>query len=261
MSGAFIRETVDGVRRKLNARILLGEIARRVPIICLSAGVLVFLWRLGCSFGLLPGSSFFGRGNAIYAFAALCAAASCVIAALARRKLLKREGAAIWLDDRLGARGIFSAALTCLSSDIASDFSDRVIDDAARSCRELLHAQEKLFPRRILIRRSLIALSALLFAAILLSVWNPRASELAQAAAAEGKKVSAVSPEREDSMAQKKKEKMTDAELARNIFPNNTRLASLAEEALKNGDQDALDYLMKKRRIKAGRLELDFIDQ
>ena len=43
---------------------------------------------------------------------------------------------------------------------------------------------------------------------------------------------------------------MSDAEFARNLFPEDNRLASLAEEALKNGDQDALNYLMKKNGLK-----------
>ena len=138
---------------KLNVRILLGEILQHTPKVGLIAAAIVFLWRLGCSFGIVPGASLFSRGYAVFILLAICAAALTVIAAFARKRLLTREGAALWLDDRLQAKGIFSAALTCLGDGFTNDFSGHILDDALRACKEQVPAQKKLFPGRILFRR------------------------------------------------------------------------------------------------------------
>jgi len=244
-------KTIDRIKRKLNARILLGEIIRHGPKVCVSAGTLVFFWRLICSFGFMPGASLLNKGYASFVFLALCAVTVPVIIALNRKRALTREGAAMWLDDRLGAKGIFSAALTCLSAGFKNDFSDRIIDEATRSCTDQILAQKNLFPRRVLLRRSLIAVSSLALMFLLLSAWNPRSAELAQVAATSEKNLAGGDSERENKAAQKPKEKMSDAELARNIFPEDNRLASLAEEAMKNGDEDALKYLMKQNGLQS----------
>jgi len=253
MKDSFIHETIDRVRRKLNARILLGVIFQHAPKVSVASGVIVFLWRFFCSFGFLPGASLFSGGYAIPVFFALNILAFPVIAGFNRKRLITRREAAMWLDERLDAKGIFGAALECLSGGCTSVFSGQILADAMHACKSLLPSLKKLFPRRVLIRSGLIALFVLICMPILISVWNPRAAELDRVASAGENAVSSGQREREQEKgkAQKPEEKMSDADFARNLFPEDKRLASLAEEALKNGDQSALDYLMKENGLKA----------
>jgi len=251
LKNALIYESIDRVRRKLNRRILAGVVLRHAPIVIACAGTLVFLWRFLCSLDLLPGASLFSRGYAFFVFLAFLIISLFAIAAFNRKRLLAREEAAIWLDERLDAKGIFSAALECLSGGRSDAFSDQILADALQACKVMLPSQKKLFPRRIIIRRSLVALAALVCMLALISVWNPRSAELAKVASAHEKIISPRGMDKEKDKDKKTEEKKSNADLARNLFPEDKRLASLAEEALKNDDQAALNYLMKENGLKA----------
>jgi hypothetical protein len=225
-------------RASLNAAILAHRALAYAAPVALAAGLLVAAARA------------LGLDAAGYAlWASLTAAGAAAGAFAARARLLDDAGAARWLDGRLGDDELLSAALDCAKRPSAGRFDGEILESAGRL---LPAASEQRPPIGPLAKRAAIAafcLAAGSYAIFLSSYAEAAPGE----AAARGGSDSAESSTRASSIAEALERGGSAAsDFASSLFPEDKRMATLVERALREGRIEDLGDLLKT----AG-LELD----
>jgi hypothetical protein len=191
-----------------------------------------------------------GLGAAgIALWAAITALGAAAGAFMARRARMDDAGAALWLDERLEDEELLSSALACLDRETQGPFDGAILEKASGL---LPRARSVQVPRRPLARRAGIAAAACAIGAYLVFLSSPigdaadsraRQAALSKAAPA-GDAAKAASALEEGGKAA--------ADFASSLFPDDKRMATLAERALREGRVDDL-----RDMLRAAGLELD----
>lgn len=220
------------LRRQLNLRFLAGEALAAAW----AAGPLAALGAL-----VLPVPP-----NPLILWAGLFAALVVLWTGLRWRRRLTLGQAASWFDQDQNTRGLFRAAADALDRE-ALVFPDEVNLRAADLHRKVARPR---FPwRRLALRLPLALLTAALSAgAVLLPplLGLPTPSWTAQNPAAPEPRAEAPAPSLGDPT-----QGLSPGEAARRLFPEDERLAALAEQALASGDTGALDALLRQNPAQA----------
>lgn len=189
-----------------------------------------------------------GRLFALWALLTAAGAASGVIAA--RRSRMDEAQTARWLDSRLGDEESLAAALACVRRERPGRFDSAILEKAELIIPEAAAIRP---PRRPMLRRSAVAVASLAIGAY--AVFLASYAQGASAVAAMKAQSSAAEAESSSSsgLAQAMGEDgKAAADFAASLFPDDKRMATLVERALREGRFDDLGELLK-----AAGLELD----
>lgn len=228
---------LQGWQRRLNQRYLLGEAFVAASAASVAGGI---------------AAAFAGPAGEVRlaVWAGLTLASAVGYAAWRWRRRFSRADAASWLDEFGGSQGLFRAASECL--DRPSGPLDALVLAEADRRRSPLDGRHgpRLPWKRLALRFLAAAASVALTAAALVLVvppsgFGPLAHEV-PGPSARGPEVDA-SPE-EDGARQ-----LSPQEAAKRLFPEDRRLAALAEQALASGDPGALEALLQQNSEAAGR--------
>jgi hypothetical protein len=182
-------------------------------------------------------------------WAGLTALGAAAGAARSRLARMDEAGAALWLDERLEDEELFSAALDCLDRGGQGPFDGAILEKAAGL---VPRARSVRVPRGPLAKKAIISAAACAIGLYLVFLSSPiagpsiaRARRTAEAAASSaGDAAKAASALEEGGKAA--------ADFASSLFPDNKRMATLAERALREGRIDDL-----RDMLKAAGLELE----
>lgn len=160
--------------------------------------------------------------------------------AAARRSRVDAAGTARWLDERLGDGELLSAALVCVGRGSSEPFDAEIVERA----EALIPAASALRPTAgPLAKRAAIAAAACAVGAYLVFLAAPLSiggdSRRAAAAAAAGDAETAIAAALSDA------DGATAEAFASSLFPDDKRLATLAERALREGRIDDLADMLK----------------
>ncbi len=217
------------VRRRLNRRYLAGEAA--------AAWLAALPGALGAAL-VWPGDL-----GLRYAVGAMVLALSAVGFALWRsRRRLSRPRAAAWLDGTQGTHGLFQASAEALGRDAPQAFDEAILTQANKT-RVLLGVDRSVrYPwKRLGLRLTLAALAAGVFVVALPLVPEGLAPRLGLTAQAHPQ----AEPRSSERLTLGNPGTLSPRETAQRLFPEDPRLAALAEQALTSGDSRALDDLLK----------------
>lgn len=224
-------------QRRLNGRFLSGEAGFAVAVTApLALLVAALVSPGGGRWGLWLG--LVGLSTAVYTL-------------LRSRHRLTRSQAATWLDERTQAKGLFRAASECLERD--PDPSGLLVLEEADRKKGLLTGP--LAPRIPLRRWALRLLCAVALAAgsVVALTWSlPTLLPLTPASSL------ARGPERGSAPAAPESDshQLSPREAAKRLFPEDERLAALAEQALASGDPGALESLLEQNADSVNRSAL-----
>ena len=220
-------------RSRLNAVIALHRAFAWAAPAALASGILVASIR---ALGLDAG------GFALWAALSLAGAAAGAFAS--RSSFLDEAGAARWLDERLEDDELLTAAIACLRRGSEGRFDEALADRA----EELLPRAEGMkASRRPLAKQGAKALAALAIGAYLIFLSGmttaPQDGTTARTRAEAGRGAVAKAATAEEAISEGGK---AAAEFAASLFPDDKRMATLAERALREGRLDDLRELLKK---------------
>jgi hypothetical protein len=228
-----LKETLGRSATRLNATIVAHRALRAAIVASLATGLgLAALRAMGVHlpyFALWLGIS---------------AAAAAIGAIAARSSLMDAAGAARWLDLRMKSEGLLSAALSCVERGSSGRFDGLVVEAAAAL---LPKAEEERPPMRpIALRAACLAACAALGAyALFLSGYSQAASgETASRGEAESASGSAQDSGASLLASALEGGSAEAASFASSLFPEDRRMATLAERALREGRIDDLRELM-----------------
>ncbi len=228
---------IRAVGRRLNAAILCHRALSWTLLAAIAAGAFVaFLRALGLATANYP------------LWLGLVAAATALGGFLARTSLVGEAGVARWLDERLGAEGLLSAALVCLGRGKSGRFDGEIVD---RALALLPQARDVKYPRGPLARKAALSLAALAIGAYLIFLAAP----LARPRAAPGNPVQAEGAAAGDkalSLRRAQESGQAASAFAASLFPTDRRRATLAERALREGRMDNLRDLLKSADMDYG---------
>jgi hypothetical protein len=182
--------------------------------------------------------------------AALSLAGAAAGALSSRSSFLSEEGAARWLDSRLGDDELFASALACLHRGGEGRFDRELIE---RATNILPRAASIKAPRAPTAKRGGVALAAVAIGAYAILISGTIAPSQ-EAAARDRSSQAAAGPAAKAPTAASALEEggRAAAEFAASLFPDDRRRATLAERALREGRIDDMRDLLK-----AAGLELD----
>jgi len=165
------------------------------------------------------------------------------------RRRLDNRAAARWLDEHLNSGEIFSAALVCLERGGSGSFDGRILNAANTFARE--HTQIK-WPFQFLLKQAGLAAGVIiLFTAGLIFVTPVFYSNNDRAfLEATGAKKMAGKHSRSNSQRLVVKSPRT---LAKMLFPEDAKMAMLAERALREGDFAVLQDLLRDAELNTER--------
>jgi hypothetical protein len=234
-----MRRSIGRSRSRLNALIATHRALAWAAPASLAAGLLAALLRaLGFSLG------------AYALLACLTAAAAAAGALRSRKAFLDEAGAARWLDESLGECGLISAALDGLERGGEGRF-DPAIAEAAEAL--LPRAARLRGPMGPLLRRAAIAAAALALGAYMVFLSAPLESSTAARRERGARAGTGAGQERRTAAKAVLEEGgPAAADFASSLFPDDRRMATLVERALREGRLDDLRELLK-----AAGLELD----
>lgn len=224
------------VRRRLNRVIILHRaFAWTVPG-ALGAGLLVASLR---TIGL--------ESVGFPLWVVLISASAALGAVSSRRSLLDERGAARWLDARLGDHELVSAAQTCARRHASGRFDQEILERASRLAPSAASLRP---PLRELAKRAGMAAVALGLGAYAILLSAPIDFSLSR-------RTAALSGKRGEAMSEAAAAAITEggqaaSDFAASLFPDDKRMANLAERALREGRIDDLRDL-----VKIAGLELD----
>jgi len=178
-------------------------------------------------------------GLLLWALAAL--AAACAGAARAFRRRIDRAGAALWLDQSLDDGELFSAALVCLERPQARSFDAELLERAEALAESVARPR----PARGALALRLAAAAAALCLSFLFLKSADSTGTAARSAAA-SPVADAAREAAAGSASFGADARPSPKELARSLFPNDARLAGLAEQAIREGKLDAIGDLVAK---------------
>lgn len=217
-------------QRRLNTRLLAGEaLAAWTAAAPAVLAVSLFLDR---SHGLALG---------VWGFTVALAALGFTLWRTRRR--LSRHQAASWLDDRGRTFGLYRAASECLDQEPLGQAGARVLHQADQRMVDFRGSAGPRLPWRRLAARAVLALTLSAGAVLVLSLAPPLAGFPVS-----GSENSASLPAGPEALPDDPGggRELTPREAAERLFPEDPRLAALAEQALASGDPQALDSLLEQ---------------
>lgn len=216
-------------RRKLNLRYLTGEA--------------LVAWSVAAPVAAVPVWSTLGSGAlGLPVWFGVTLAASGLFAALQTRRRLSRAQAASWLDQWYHTQGLFRAATECLDQETLDTPRLRVLADADLRRQEIQgEAKPKLPTRRLRARGMLAAALGLASLLFLVLVDAPRGFSTTGLVADAPRDPGPGLADPEEATGSRQ---VSPHEAARRLYPEDARMAALAEQALASGDPGALDALL-----------------
>jgi hypothetical protein len=214
----------------------LRRAGNRLNLIIAASKALQYLFRFGVWSGMAGlALLFLGRPAAGFAVWLGFAAAGAAFGVVrARRQRLDDMAAAAWLDQRLQTGEIIAAARFCLERGCSGVFDERIL----RSALERIGAEPRIrWPFQMLKRQLMKAGGLILTGVLVLAFWNP----LSRLQPVPGRlSVPDRNPAESGPSAEASLPVQSWRQLAQELFPTDPRLARQAEQALQNGDMDAL---------------------
>lgn len=224
--------TLRAARARLNAAIVAYRAFSWAAPSAIAAGLLVALLRAA---GL--GTPAFPLWGGLVILGAAAGAAK------AWKSRIDESEAARWLDERIGGEEILSAALACLGRGSAGLFDEQIIREA-----ELLAPRAsslRASPRPLARRAAVAALACAIGAyAVFVSAPNGNMAAKAREAAPAGGRIAAASAKAADGAFARDGGKTASA-FASSFFPDDKRLATLAERAILEGRLDDLRDMLR----------------
>lgn len=224
-------------QRRLNTRVFVGEGLAAWAVTLPAAALVTFVTN--------PNPS----GRTLLALG-LSALASLAFVLWRRRRRLTRNEAASWLDERGQTLGLFRAASECLDREVPGPAGDRVLGQADRHRTDFSGKAAPRLPWHRLAQRGALALAVTVGAGLVLSLAPPiRAFSVPGSDAATASPAPGLTPD----LPPGESRELTPHEAAQRLFPEDTRLAALAEQALASGDPGALESLLEQNAARANR--------
>lgn len=220
-------------QRRLNTRVSQGE--------GLAAWSVVGILAAGGTFLLVGDPT---TRMAVWGFASAVSALTFVL--WRRRRRLSRHQAASWLDERCQTEGVFRAASECLEKDDLAPSERHVLDQATRRSLDFSGRQAPRLPWRRWALRWVLALGLSVLALTALSLVPPLPGLRPSGSGADAPEETSPSESAPSESAE-----LTPHEAAQRLFPEDARLAALAEQALASGDPGALDALLEQNAERA----------
>lgn len=256
-----ISRIIKETQGALNRHLALGDAARALPVLAGVVLVLYLAWRFGTAQGWLPGAALLLSPLALVPGLVLMVLGLLLSILAGRRHWLDTAAAARWLDQRLGSKDIFGAALEGIQGRADPAFSHLIIAEAASLAGTEAHRPAGLIPLWPLLRAWSLGLGVCLASGVLFLFWNPQSGALALRAAKESTQGQDVletagrtGQEAGEATAVQENQQRTERQLDA-LFPGDQRLRALAREALQNQDSAALDYLLAKNNLSREDLE------
>jgi len=161
-------------------------------------------------------------------------------------KRLSRHQAASWLDEQTQTVGLFRAASECLDQEPLGPAQKRVLAEADRRLSEFAGQPGIAMPwRRLLLRSGLAVLGTAACLVLLGFVTPPPLLRPSQTLEDSPTARPGEMPPVSDPAATESQE-LSTKEAARRLYPEDARLAALAEQALTTGDPAALEALLEQ---------------
>lgn len=220
-------------QRRLNTRVSVGEGLAAWMVTVPVASSLAFVTN--------PSPS--ARIAVVAGFSALASAAFVL---WRRKRRLTRNGAASWLDEQSRSLGLFRAASECLDREVAGPGGDRVLAQADR-LRSAVAVPR--LPWHRLAQRAALALVVTAGAGLVLALAPPVPTLLGHRADSTSPPTLSLSPKQPAADSRQ----LSPHEAAQRLFPEDARLAALAEQALASGDPGALEALLEQNTAGADR--------
>jgi len=215
---------------RLNTRFLAGEALVAGSVAGLAA--------------LIPGFAVDGTPARLALWTAVMLLGAAGYALWKARERLSRHQAASWLDQVGQTQGLFRAASETLDQDEPGVGGQKVLQEADRRRLDFIGRRAPRIPLRRLALRAALALALAAISVFLLVSVAPtvfRPSPMAVAVPPKADQPSAP-PESPGTASRE----LTPQEAAKRLFPEDSRLAALAEQALASGDPGALDTLLQQ---------------
>lgn len=224
---------LQGVRRRLNLRWLAGEAFRFATVAGAAAVVPLFF---------LPPPT-----PRVQVWTALTLVAAAVGTALGWRRRLTPGQAAAWLDETRGGLGLFGAAVEALARN-AERFPDTaILKEADRARRD---EGPFLWPWKRLALRFATTVGVVVACLGLLTLPGPLGGRPSSPATTAPSLADApVKPGEAPTLPGGKEPVLSPRDAARRLYPEDQRLAALAEEALASGDAGALESLLSQNPV------------
>ena len=219
-------------QRRLNRRLLVGE-ALVAWMVSATVTVGPLWWLTAAQPGLGPGL-----------WVALTSAAALAYVVYRTRGRLNRSQAASWLDQRHATLGLFRAASECLDKENLGFADTKVLEDAELRRQSLRGEKPKKMPGRVLAMRAALAAAVSLGCLAFLGLVDPPRNG-GGLPVTEPAKTGEV-PSWQDPESDLPARELSPEEAAQRLFPEDSRMAALAEQALASGDPGALDALLEQ---------------
>lgn len=233
MKAAALSMLLTRAGRNLNRILVSIHVARAMAWTGTVAGIAVLAAR------------FFGLRDALTVWIALTALGGLIGFAVGRARRLDRAGTARWLDRHLGTGEALSAALICLARGCAGSFDAAIVERA-----EVLSAPgTKIgWPMRFLLHRAATALIVMAVFAPAIGLWShglgaPCTAALPGASPVQDRPGRPSGPKKASRALE-----LPPQVVAQAMFPYDKELALQAEQALRAGDAELLNELIKQAR-------------
>jgi hypothetical protein len=177
----------------------------------------------------------------LVAWAGLVAIGAAIGAARGMSARMSTADAARWLDERLGSEELLSASLVCLARGRSGRFDDEILAGAEG---QAALAAEIRPPIRPTARKAALALAAATASALALVLARPIDPFLSEGGAA-GRRAAAPSEARAKASASESESREAASALAASLFPDDKRMATLAQRALREGRLDDFQDILR----------------
>ena len=199
----------------------------------------------GVGLVILLARGFGWRGAALPVWAGISIAGGLAGCLMGWASRLDRAATARWLDRRLGDGEALSAALVCLSRDCTGPFDGAVLERAESFAGMNTSIS---WPLRPLVRGSALTLGTVVAFALVIGLWLPPSGAMAGRAGTSGQ--IGLQPKPSPQGGRSRAAQLSPEAIARALFPDDIRMARLAERALYEGDGVLLDQLVEQARQK-----------
>jgi hypothetical protein len=225
-----ILKSIAGARSRLNAVIVAHRaLAWAVPAAAAAAAAAVALRLAGL------------EAAGLAAWAVILAAGAAAGAARGMASRMGTADAARWLDERLGKEELLSAALVCIARGRSGRFDEKVLADA--EARAALAAKIKP-PAKPTARKATMAAAAATASVLALVLARPLDPYFSDPGSA-GRRAPISREARAKASASDSESREAAAALAASLFPNDKRMATLAQRALREGRLDDFQDILK----------------
>ena len=222
---------LQGWRRRLNTRFLTGE--------ALAA------WCAATPVTLIAATAVRNPTLRLAVWAGFAGITALSFALWKARIRLSRAQAASWLDEAGGTLGLFRAASESLEQDEPDLGGRKVMEEADRRRNDFTGRRAPRVPLRRLALRAGLAVVLGAAALTILTLAAPDWGVPFSGAESEAPQ-KAVGPPSDPELAANESRELSPQEAARQLFPEDARLAALAEQALASGDPGALEALLEQ---------------